>query len=111
VPDQICFLLDEHVPSAVTNGLRQRGVDAISVQDAGQCGLADLDLLQFAKMNGRVLVTFDTDFLALASKGMNHAGVVWCTASKYKIGPLIQSLMLVHAALTPDGMRNHVEYI
>ena len=46
-------------------GLRRRGIDVLTAQDAGRCGTPDPDQLTFAAAEGRVLVTFDTDFLAL----------------------------------------------
>ena len=84
--DPIQFFLDQHIPSAVAQGLRQRGVDILTAQEAGRCGLPDADQLQFATSQERVLVSFDSDFLALDAGGAKHAGVAWCPASKYSIG-------------------------
>ena len=33
--DRLRFYMDEHVPKAVTEGLRGRGVDVITVQELG----------------------------------------------------------------------------
>ncbi|MDO9117903.1 MAG: DUF5615 family PIN-like protein [Nitrospira sp.] len=33
--DQVKFYLDEHVPKAVAEGLRRRGVEVITVQELG----------------------------------------------------------------------------
>jgi predicted nuclease of predicted toxin-antitoxin system len=35
VADRLKFYMDEHVPKAVTEGLRRRGVDVITVQELG----------------------------------------------------------------------------
>jgi hypothetical protein len=53
--------MDQHVPAAVTRGLRERGVDVLTAQDAGRCGVADAERLQFATADQRVMVTFDPD--------------------------------------------------
>ena len=107
----IRYFFDQHIPSAVAHGLRQRGVDVSTAQDAGRCGLPDADQLQFSTKDERVLVSFDTDYLALAASGVQHAGIAWCHAMKYSIGQLIQILLLLHAVLDADDMKNHVEYL
>jgi hypothetical protein len=55
--------------------------------------------LAFATVEERVMVTFDTDFLALHQTGIEHAGIAWCQEQKYTIGKLIQALLLVHGVL------------
>lgn len=111
MPEQIQFFLDEHIPAAVGVGLRFRGIDVLTIQEAERAGLSDSDQLQFATEQNRVIVSFDSDFLKLASEGMHHAGIIWCPATKYSIGDLIGRLVLVHAVLNPNDMRNHVEYL
>ena len=66
-PIQLFF--DQHYPSAVSRALRQRGIDVLTAQGAGRCGLPDPDQLQFATANERVMVTFDSDYLALHTSG------------------------------------------
>jgi hypothetical protein len=109
--EPIRFYFDQHVPGAVTAGMRQHGVDVLTAQEAGRCGLPDADQLAFATAAGRVVVTFDTDYLALDSGGQQHAGIAWCPATKYSIGDLIRALLLMHGVLDSDDMRNHVEYL
>ena len=67
--------------------------------------------MEFATAKGRVLVTFDSDFLAMHQAGAKHAGIAWCPESKYSVGGLIQVLLLLHGVLDRDAMRNHVEYL
>jgi hypothetical protein len=81
----------------------------LTAQAAGTCGYADEQQLDFAKSAGRVLVTFDTDFLALHKSGIEHAGIAWCPERKYEIGQLIQVLQLLHGVLNADEMKNHAE--
>jgi hypothetical protein len=95
----------------VARGVRQPGIDVLTAHDAGRCGLPDQDQLAFATVEERVLVTFDPDYLALHNSGVNHAGVAWCQATKYTIGPLVQLLILLHAVSDRAGMRNRVEYL
>jgi hypothetical protein len=67
--------------------------------------MSDPDQLAFATTEGRVIVTFDVDYLAL------HAGIGWCPARKYNVGQLTGALEVVHGAATPDELLNHVEYL
>ena len=44
----IRYLVDEHVAKAVATGLRKRGIDVVTLVDAGLLGAEDEDLLPFA---------------------------------------------------------------
>jgi predicted nuclease of predicted toxin-antitoxin system len=111
VAEPIRFFLDQNMNSAVAHGLRLRGIDVLTAQEAGRCGLADPDQLQFATGEIRVLVTHDTDFLVLAASGVQHMGIAWCHATKYSIGQLIHELLILHGVLDRDDMANRVEYL
>jgi hypothetical protein len=111
VAGPIRYYLDQHVQGAVGSGLRQHGIDVLTAQDAGRCGLPDPDQLAFATAEGRVMVTYDPDYLALHNAGTPHAGIAWCPMTKYGVGPLIQALLLVHGVLDADAMRGRVEYL
>jgi predicted nuclease of predicted toxin-antitoxin system len=111
VAEPICYFFDQHIQSGVTNGLRQRGVDVLTAQDAARCGLPDADQLQFATSQERVVVTFDPDYLALAATGVRHSGIAWCHARKYSIGELIHMLLLLQAVFSRDEMKDRVEYL
>jgi hypothetical protein len=103
--------MDQHFPGPVSKGLRRHGVDVLTAQEAGRCGVPDADQLAFATAGQRVMVTFDTDYLSLHRAGVQHAGIVWCQEQKRGVGQLIQALLLVHGVLDPVSMRNHVEYL
>lgn len=103
--------MDQHFPRPASEGLRRHGLDILTTQDAGNCGLSGQAQLAFAALEGRAIATFDPDFLALHQASIQHAGIVWCPAQKYSIGQLIQALLLVHGVLDADAMRNHAEYL
>ncbi len=105
------FYMDQHVPGPVSRGLARRGVDVRTAQEADRCGLPDSEQLAFATAEGRVMVSFDPDYPALHQSGVEHAGIAWCAARKYGIGELIQALLLLHAVLDDEAMRNHLEYL
>jgi hypothetical protein len=103
--------MDQHFPQAVSLGLRQRGIDVLTAQEAGRCSLSDADQLAFATSEERVMVSFDSDLLALHQSGVAHTGIVWCPQQKYGIGMLVQLLELLHSIAERDQMCNRVEYL
>lgn len=107
----LTFFFDQHIPVAVARGLRRRGVDVLTAQDAERCGETDIDQLQYARQQNRVLVTFDDDFLILATNREPHAGIAFCSATKYSIGELIRVLLFIHEILDSMDMKNHVEFL
>jgi hypothetical protein len=102
--------LDEHIPSAVAAGLRHRGVDVLTVQEAGRAGLPDPEQLRFALSEQRVLVTMDSDFLILASQDAPHAGIAYAS-SRMSIGEMIRAVVLLCDVLSSADMTNHVEFL
>jgi predicted nuclease of predicted toxin-antitoxin system len=107
---RICFYTDEHVHRAVIRGLRQRGVDVLSVPDAGLLGASDEEHLSLARSEGRVLFTQDDDFLRLAAEGHPHEGIVYALQHK-SVGEIVHGLMLIFQVLEPGDMRNHIEFL
>lgn len=108
--ERVRFYADEHVSRAVVNGLRQRGVDVLTVSEAGLLGKSDEDQLAFARREGRVLYTQDADFLRLHSSGTDHAGIVYAPQST-PIGDAIRGLVLVAELLGVNDMKGHVEFL
>jgi predicted nuclease of predicted toxin-antitoxin system len=107
---EVRYYTDEHVSKAVIRGLRQRGVDVLTLPEATKLGATDEEHLAFALAEGRVVFTQDDDFLRLASSGKPHAGIVY--ASQHTpIGEIIQGLMLIYQVLEAEDMIRHVEYL
>lgn len=102
--------MDEQVPAAVTAGLRVRGVDVLTVQEAAMVGATDQDQLAFAARRGRVLFTHDADFLRLHAAGIGHAGIAYAS-QQMPVGQIVRGLMLLYQVLAPADMRNHVEFL
>lgn len=105
------YYFDQNMTAAVAVGLRVRGIEVLTAQDAGRCGLSDPDQLAFATAAGRVLVTFDPDYLSLHATGAAHTGIVWTPSEKHSIGQLISELELLHGVYTADDMINRLEYL
>ena len=105
------FYLDEHIPKGVVEGLRRRGVNVLTVQEAGRSGDSDEKQSAFAVREGRVLVTFDDDFLKLDATGVPHAGIVFSQTGRRTVGEMIENLMLLSSVIEPSEMKNHIEFI
>lgn len=102
--------MDEHVPKAVAEGLRRRGVDVVTVQEIGLQAADDQRHLERATQEGRVVVTQDADFLRLHAAGVSHRGIVYAP-QQTPVPHMLRSLMLIHDVLTPDDMVRHVEFL
>ena len=108
--EKIKFYVDEHVPSAVTTGLRLRGVDVLTAQEAGLLKASDETHLVLATSQGRVVFTQDVDFLRLHAAGISHAGIAYAH-QQVPIGHIVRGLMLIYQVLEPKDMQNHVEFL
>jgi predicted nuclease of predicted toxin-antitoxin system len=100
MPIKIAYYTDEHVSGAVVKGLRLRGVDVLTCQEAGMLGATDEEHLVFASANSRVVFSQDTDFLRIHTTGFQHAGIVYA-AQQTPTGKIISGLLLIWEVLEP----------
>ena len=108
---EISFYLDENLPTMIAHQLRSRGIDCVTVQELGHLGNTDEQHLERVTNLGRVLCTFDYDFLRLAVTGAEHAGIVMGQQSEHYIGDWVKFLELMHAAYTSEEMLNRIEFL
>ena len=89
----IKFHLDESesMPGAVARGLRTRGRDVTMPAEVGLLSASDEAHLEFTRKEGRLLVTADDDFLALAAEMTDHAGIAYWSKKRH-FGQLILAL-------------------
>jgi predicted nuclease of predicted toxin-antitoxin system len=105
------FHLDEHVAHAVAEGLRRRGIDVTTSNDAGLLEAPDEEHVAFALREGRVIVTHDADFLRLHAQRFAHHGVVFVARGGRSIGDVVRHLTLMHDCLAETDMHGRVEFI
>lgn len=108
---RIRFHLDENVAFAVATGLRRRGLDVTTHDEAGLSGASDEEHVAYALRESRVIDTHDRHFPMLHAGGTMHAGIAYCAQEKYSIGEAIQMLLLLHDCVTAEAMRGCLEYI
>jgi predicted nuclease of predicted toxin-antitoxin system len=69
--------LDENLPSALAERLREAGFDVETVADENMSGTPDPNLLQVATAEQRILLTFDLDFADIRTYPPgSHTGIV-----------------------------------
>jgi uncharacterized protein with PIN domain len=107
--------MDVHVPAAITDGLRLRGVDVLTAQEDGARKFLDADLLDRATALGRILFTRDKGLLREAAqrqrRGEAFAGVVYAHQLRVTIGRCINDLEIIAQAGEPEDFAGRVEYL
>lgn len=107
--------MDEHVPTAITEGLRRRGVDVLTVQHDGRLGIKDPELLDRATETQRVLFTRDTDFLKESANRRRHgkrfAGIIFAHQLRVSIGECVEDLELLAKACELNEFENQVLHL
>jgi predicted nuclease of predicted toxin-antitoxin system len=107
---RVSFYTDEHVSRAVIQGLRHRGIDVLTVPEAGQMGASDEEHLALAQREGRVIFTQDDDFLKLAAAGLPHAGIVYARQN-HSVREILHGLRLVYEVFSAEEMGGQVEFL
>ena len=109
------FYMDVHVPRAVTNQLRLRGVDVLTSQEDGTGEAEDVILLDRATQLGRVIYTKDEDFLAEAAtrqrRGVYFMGVIYAHPLDISIGQAVTDLLLISEVGQLTDFENMVRYL
>jgi hypothetical protein len=107
--------MDVHVPQAITDQLRRRGVDVRTASEDDATQLPDDQLLERARALGRVLFTQDIRFKALAEnwqrQGRPFAGLIFGHQLAGTIGQFVKDLELIAQASEPDEWSNTVEHL
>jgi len=75
------YLDEDAMPEALVQALRLRGADVTTANLEGMANCADVEHLEYATAQGRVLYSFNvSDYLRLHGEymreGKNHAGII-----------------------------------
>jgi predicted nuclease of predicted toxin-antitoxin system len=74
---------DEQFPRPVVKALRELGHDVLTVQESGNAGFTDPEVLKFATANDRIVLTQNRrDFKRLHQLSPNHGGIILCTEDR-----------------------------
>lgn len=111
MPDRVRFHLDEHVALAIAVALRRHDIDVTTTQEADLLGVDDSTQLEYARQEGRVIVTHDADHLRWHSRGIEHSGIAFCHKDARTTGQTIETLRLMHELLSGEEMVGRVEFL
>lgn len=107
--------MDEHIPRAVTIGLRLRGLDVLTVQEDGFSGKSDSELLNRAVFLKRAIFTHDDDLLVEAVQrqrsGTEFFGVIYAHPLRISIGICVKDLELLAKFAEIDDLKNQVIFL
>ena len=107
--------MDVHVPQAITEQLRRRGVNVLTAIEDSAATLADEELLERARVLGRVIFTQDIRFKTLAEdwqrQGLPFAGLIFGHQLRGTIGQFVRDLELIVRASELDEWLNNIEHL
>lgn len=113
----IRFAADEDLDNHIVRGLRHRlvDIDIVRVQDAALRGAPDADVLVWAALSGRVLLSHDASTMTAAAysriaRGEDMPGVILIPHS-LAIGAVLDDLVLIAECSTPEEWVSHVRFL
>ena len=111
----LSLYMDENVPIAITEGLRMRGVDVLTVQEDGLTSFPDPVVFDRAIELQRIVFSQDQDFLAEAKRrqaeGISFPGVVYGRQLRVSIGDCVRDLEIIAKVGSPEDFTNRVQYL
>ena len=110
------YIDEDSMSRSVIAGLRARDIDVTSVLGEGREGWDDVDQLEFAKAQERVICTSNVgDYCRLHTEylreGKKHAGIIIIPQQRYGIGEQIRRLLRLIAAKSAEDMQNNIEFL
>ena len=116
------LLLDVHVLSAVAVQLRAHGLDVLALPEwhgGSRLDWEDIDLIRFATLVQRTVVSFDVQTIPtalddLTFAGEEHAGVILVSNHTFRqddVGGLVRAIERFVRQGLPDDMTNQLLYL
>lgn len=94
----------------MAKGLRHRGVEVLTVNEAEMLGARDEEHLEFARTEECIIVSHDDDFLRLVAEGHSHSGLVYVPRER-SIGEMIRRLRRLADVFAEEGTTDRVEFL
>ena len=103
---QFIVMADEHVANAISQQLKQKGVNVVRLIDHLAEGTPDPDVLDYCHQHGYALITLDERIRghvnARLSEGLEHAGIFLGTSQlqgSKGIGPIVNFIVFYHESI------------
>jgi hypothetical protein len=107
--------MDMHIPLAITEGSRRRGLEVLTAQQDGADRLEDNLLLQRATTLNRALFSQDEDLLAIAAacqmENVDVCGLIYAHQLGPGIGEIVDDLELMSACRAAQEIRNRIIFL
>jgi hypothetical protein len=105
---------DEDIPSSLAQALRNRGVDVVTTQEAGNIGKSDEVQLTFAIQENRAILTHNKKhFITLhndyLSNNREHRGII--VTDQLPVGALLRRFMKLWFTRSMNEMNNRLEFL
>lgn len=111
------LLIDENIDDRILHGLKRRlpWADFVKVKDVGLKGAADVELLQWAEQQDRVIVSHDFqtmihDAKEMIKSGKPMAGVIM-VPERLSVGAAIYNLEIAVECLSHADARDDITYL
>jgi len=110
------YVDEDAMARAVVLGLRARGVDVMTVFEAGMIGQSDAAQLEYATAQSRVIYTFNVGhFCQLHAEylaaGKTHAGIIVVYRQRYSVGEQMRKLLQLIETQSAEKMRNRLHFL
>jgi hypothetical protein len=111
----LTLYMDVHIPAAITDGLRRIGLNVLTSQEDQTRTADDEDLLVRATSLGRLLFTYDEDFLTIAAAWQSSAkhfpGILFAAQTGLSIGRTITDIQLIAEVCSLGEVADQVIYL
>ncbi|RJQ16388.1 MAG: hypothetical protein C4560_09430 [Nitrospiraceae bacterium] len=111
---RIELYLDEDVDVSLTIPLRQKGIDVLTTQEAGNKRLSDAQQLAFAITAKRAFLTHNKrDFAVLHKEyivsNKEHSGII--LSDQRSVREMLRGLSKIVFSLSAEQMKNRLEFL
>ena len=110
------YLDEDAMRKSLVLGLRARGIDVLTANEADMVNRPDEDHLTTATGLDRVLYSYNTaDYCVIhghwMARGQSHSGIIVAPQQRYSTGDEIRRLLHLCHANTPSRMKNSIEFL
>ena len=111
---RIRIYLYEDVSILLSEALGHRGIDVVTTRSVENQGISDVDQLEFAKEQDRVLLTHNIrDFVVIHKRylqdNLHHSGII--VSDQLPIGTILKRTLKLCSSLDLEMMRDRLEYL
>jgi predicted nuclease of predicted toxin-antitoxin system len=111
----LALYMDQHVPKAITVGLRLREVDVLAAYEDGAAEFSDPQLLDRAQELQRVLFTQDDDLLREAAQrqqdGVSFSGIIYAHQLQVSIGACVRDLEMIAQVGEAADLMDQIQFL